>query len=494
MIYNTGSTSVSIDVQIVDDAGLAVTGLVAATFPTVKYSLAGANNDATISLSDLATLTTAWSSGGLKERGEGVYRLDLPNAALTTVGEVKVRGETSGKHLLAPWVDVGPVPANVTQFSGNAAQIDANGLPGVNLVDLTGSAASPVSSLPMSLGPGAISSASFTAGAIDANAFSQAAADEVWSSANAPVIAFGTVVSVVDGKNFVIDQAILGNGVSNTYPGWTVVIKGGTGRNQVRQVVLYNDSTKQVTVNPALSPNVVAGSTWKIIAQMSPLIDGSGQVPVSQVNGNVYGVLAYYSAIAGLAVSATSNTVKMPNNLSTTDGYYTGRRVWVGNGTGMSQKPQRITGYVGSTRTLTIAGTWAVTPDTTSLMVIDYDTATDPSQAAAANLVSVNGTTFAGGNVPAVLADAVTHGGANAALSLKSVTVTNPAGDAVTVTATGGLDFRSSTLIDIFAMVAGARSGIGGSTETYSDRNGNPAVQMVFADNLGNTSSVNYLE
>lgn len=104
--FAPGATSKSIDIKVYDDDGLPVTGLVAATMPTVKYSLAGANADATISLTDLATIGTAWSSGGLKERGEGVYRLDLPNAALTTAGIVTVRGEATGKRVVCEPIEV----------------------------------------------------------------------------------------------------------------------------------------------------------------------------------------------------------------------------------------------------------------------------------------------------------------------------------------------------------------------------------------------------
>lgn len=112
MIYPLGATSQSIDVQIVDDSGLPVTGLLAATFPALTYSLAGPNVDAGFpALSDLATLTTAWAAGGVKERGGGVYRLDLPNGIFASAGEVKIRGEASGKHVLAPWIDVDPLSA-----------------------------------------------------------------------------------------------------------------------------------------------------------------------------------------------------------------------------------------------------------------------------------------------------------------------------------------------------------------------------------------------
>lgn len=101
MLIATSSTSISIDIQVTDDSGLAVTGLVAATLPAISWSLNGNTAATAISLSDLAAITTAYSSGGVKERSGGYYRLDLPNAALTTAGEVTLIGDATGKHVLA---------------------------------------------------------------------------------------------------------------------------------------------------------------------------------------------------------------------------------------------------------------------------------------------------------------------------------------------------------------------------------------------------------
>src|SRR5579871_5997928 len=85
VIYALNVTNQSVDVQVVDDSGIAVSGLVAATFPALTYSVAGANADVVWpALIDLAAITTAWTNGGLKERGGGVYRLDCPNAMFTT--------------------------------------------------------------------------------------------------------------------------------------------------------------------------------------------------------------------------------------------------------------------------------------------------------------------------------------------------------------------------------------------------------------------------
>lgn len=119
MIFPLAATSQSIDIRIVDDTGLPVTGLVAATFPMLTYSLAGANADVAFpALSDLALITTAYASGGVKERGNGVYRLDVPNGIFTTAGQVTIRGEATGKHVIVGVIEVG---VSVQSVSGQGS-------------------------------------------------------------------------------------------------------------------------------------------------------------------------------------------------------------------------------------------------------------------------------------------------------------------------------------------------------------------------------------
>lgn len=133
MIYATGSTSVSISVQIVDDAGLPVTGLTAATFPPVKYSLAGPSASVSVSLSDLALITSPWSSGGVKERELGFYRIDIPNAALASAGLLRIEGEASGKHLLAAEIQVGLAAVGAELLVDGVTKIES-----VNLNQMVG--------------------------------------------------------------------------------------------------------------------------------------------------------------------------------------------------------------------------------------------------------------------------------------------------------------------------------------------------------------------
>lgn len=85
-----GATSQSVNIKIyVLSTGAAQTGLVYnSSGLTCYYTFTGANATATaVTLATLAAVNSAYSSGGFKEIGAGqpgVYRFDIPNAAITT--------------------------------------------------------------------------------------------------------------------------------------------------------------------------------------------------------------------------------------------------------------------------------------------------------------------------------------------------------------------------------------------------------------------------
>jgi hypothetical protein len=111
-VIAAGSTTPSVTIEVYDDVGLPVTGLDNTTLPTIRYVIEGANAAVTITLAALAAETTAYSSGGVRERAgsQGKYRLDLPTAAVATAGtRVKVYGEATGKRIVCETIDVTPV-------------------------------------------------------------------------------------------------------------------------------------------------------------------------------------------------------------------------------------------------------------------------------------------------------------------------------------------------------------------------------------------------
>jgi hypothetical protein len=108
-IIRPGSEDQSLKIQIVDDAGLPVTGLVAATFPDL---FAVPDRDAAIafgSLSDLAAIDSAHSDGGVFEYADapGYYRVDPPDAVFAAVEpDLRIVGEETDKRVIAGPIEV----------------------------------------------------------------------------------------------------------------------------------------------------------------------------------------------------------------------------------------------------------------------------------------------------------------------------------------------------------------------------------------------------
>jgi hypothetical protein len=120
MLVAPGATSLSLIIEIVDDSGLPVTGLVSATFPTTKYVRAG-SAAAAITTSDLGAANSAYSSGGVFEIGSGRYRLDLPDAAIATAcHSIEIFGEASGKRIVAPQIDCQNPVSSLTTAERNS--------------------------------------------------------------------------------------------------------------------------------------------------------------------------------------------------------------------------------------------------------------------------------------------------------------------------------------------------------------------------------------
>lgn len=113
-----GDTSVSLIIKVVDDAGLPVTSLVAATFPSVSYVRAGAA-PVSVALSDLASATAAYSSGGVYELGGGRYRFDAPNGAFSVAAHsVAIFGEATNKRVVAPEIACRYMKSDLRQWLG----------------------------------------------------------------------------------------------------------------------------------------------------------------------------------------------------------------------------------------------------------------------------------------------------------------------------------------------------------------------------------------
>jgi hypothetical protein len=132
-----GNAAPSVDIKfVVPSTGLSATGLTNATAGlTLAYSRPGAAN-VTITLAS-QTVTGAWASGGFVHRGDGVYRLDLPAAAvLTGVTRLTILATAlpADVALVSTIIALGPDDLSVSSGATVSTQVmtDLAGAPGAS--------------------------------------------------------------------------------------------------------------------------------------------------------------------------------------------------------------------------------------------------------------------------------------------------------------------------------------------------------------------------
>lgn len=179
-----GATSQSVNIFIQDSSvttGAGLTGLAFNTSSLVAYyTFVGTNAAATaITLATLAAVNSAYSSGGFKEidatNMPGLYRLDLPNAAIATSKGRSCVVLLKGATNMAPCVleieltgwdnQVATIDANMTKILGTAVSTPATaGILDVNVKNIDNDAASASGTVTF---PGTIASpTNITAGTI----------------------------------------------------------------------------------------------------------------------------------------------------------------------------------------------------------------------------------------------------------------------------------------------------------------------------------------
>lgn len=294
MIVVPGTTSFSVDVQLLDDDGLPLTGKVAADFPPVYYSVGTNTASVAITLSDLAAITSAYSSGGVKERlgSAGYYRLDLPNAAIATDGtRTRVYGEGTNKHVLCEPIQVAKVVATLSSadVSGNLPAQLANTTHTITRLVIANNTASPALSITNSGGGGAlITGADFYGLSIDGG-----------SGIGVDVAGYpnGMYIRAADDGN----SAVLLNSSTSADPAVNTVTGVGVALIGSAMSLTSGERTSVGTAVWATTTRQLTGTqTFSLTGDITGNLSGS----VGTVAGNVTGSVA---SVTGAVGSVTGN-------------------------------------------------------------------------------------------------------------------------------------------------------------------------------------------
>ena len=158
-----------------------------------------------------------------------------------------------------------------------------------------------------------------------------------------PVIISGTSPGGGGNQSVVLDNDA--SAVDGTYDPGTIIITGGTGVGQSRQIMEYDGSTKMAYLKRDWKINPDETSTYTILASAGD----------THVNEGI--------ATAGDGTSITLNALASGVNST-----YVGQTVFLVSGTGQDQA-RTITAYNGTTKVATVA-TWQTNPSTDTVYII----------------------------------------------------------------------------------------------------------------------------
>lgn len=144
-----------------------------------------------------------------------------------------------------------------------------------------------------------------------------------------------------------IKLAAASSSTSNIYNNDLIATTGGTGAGQTRTIVSYNGATKVATVDRA----------WVVVPDNTTTYDVYANIAPSVFSDQ------------GVVQAATSGTVTLASTASSVDNVYNGSLLTILSGTDAGDTVE-IASYDGTTKVATIVGTFAVTPDTTSVYAV----------------------------------------------------------------------------------------------------------------------------
>jgi len=147
------------------------------------------------------------------------------------------------------------------------------------------------------------------------------------------------------------------------YVGLTIKLTSGTGVSQARVITAYDGSTKVATVDRAWQVNPSSGTAYALLATDAPKTNSALEVSASTA-GNP-------TLQTGTATAGSSNTITIQTALGA-DNLPNGCMIFISAGTGAYQS-RIITGYVNSTKVVTVDRNWTTNPDSTSVYTIIYN-------------------------------------------------------------------------------------------------------------------------
>ena len=360
-IFKKGATSQSIELYIVDSTdGTPETGVV---FNSAGMDLKYRRKDAAVvSITEAAltspALTDTWETGGFLEIGNGVYRLDLPDAALASasgIDRVVVFGTVTGMVVL-------PVTIHLTDFDLNSAAPDVN-----------------------------TKTATLTAldSILKTSTFALAIADAIWDEAMSghttaatfgtlgfPVVTQGAVET--SGSNSTTQvQTDLAEATNDHYDVMTILFTSGAEAGQSRLITGYVGGSGTISWNAALTGTpaddvtfmiLAAGTTadavWdEILTGASHNITNSAGKRLRQIEE------AFVHANGVIATVTNGHTFTLDAGAVATADYYIGDRLQLVEGTGAGQS--RIIVAYTNTKVVTLDSDFTTNPDTSTLYEVN---------------------------------------------------------------------------------------------------------------------------
>jgi hypothetical protein len=314
-----GTTSQTVYVKIVDVFGAPLTGLVFDSAGLTAYYVRTRSAPVQITLVTLAATTTAFTSGGFKEvdstNMKGVYRLDVPDAAIASGADMSVvslRGATNmdqadlvieltatnNQSATAFMTSVGSVTGSVGSVTGAVGSVTGNvggsvasvtGNVGGNVTGSVGSVVGAVGSVTGNVG-GSVASVTGAVGSVTGNVGGNVT---------------GTVGSVVGG---------VGGSVAGNVNGSVASVLGDLGGDVIGG--MFGDVAGSVaSVAGNVAGNVVGsvGSVLGNIAGSVASVTGAVGSVTGNVGGNVTGTVA--SVVGNVGGNVVGSVASVTGNL-----------------------------------------------------------------------------------------------------------------------------------------------------------------------------------